>query len=179
MRLLRERASRARVQWRYVQAGDVDKDGAVAIRVLHPPLPGWERQRVRNDDSIVLDLRLGDVSIVLPADIGGEGERAVVSAFEPARITILKVPHHGSATSSTEAFVRALHPAVAIISCGRENRFGHPAPLVVARYRDAGIPVFRTDRDGAVFVETDGTTAWIRGWTGKSLDLTADTTKRP
>ena len=74
----------------------------VEIRVLHPPPPDWERQRVRNDDSVVLELRLGDVSIVLPGDIGSEGEQRVTPRLEPGAITILKAPHHGSATSSTD-----------------------------------------------------------------------------
>ena len=58
---------------------------AVTISVLHPPLPDWERQRVRNEDSVVLDVRIGDVSIVLPGDIGAEGERAIVPLLVPAR----------------------------------------------------------------------------------------------
>ena len=55
------------------------------IRVLHPPLPDWERQRVRNEDSVVLELRMGAVSIVLPGDIGAEGERAIVPSLSLGR----------------------------------------------------------------------------------------------
>ena len=161
-----------RTTWRTVQAGDVERDGAVEIRVLHPPPPDWERQRVRNDDSVVLEIRLGGVSIVLPGDIGAEGERAVMSRLAPARVVILKVPHHGSLTSSTPELLAALRPRAAVISAGRDNRFGHPAPAVLARYRAAEVPVFRTDRDGAVFVDTDGRSVWIRGWTGRALTLT-------
>jgi competence protein ComEC len=172
MRALAQAAAAAGSSWRSVQAGDTERDGPVEIRVLHPPLPDWERQRVRNDDSVVVEVRIGDVSIVLPGDIGAEGERAVVRRFASAPIVILKVPHHGSLTSSTPAFLASLGPRAAIVSAGRGNRFGHPAPLVVARYRAAGVPLFRTDRDGAVFVDTDGKTVWIRGWTGRELTLT-------
>ena len=85
---------------------DREISGGVEIRVLHPPPPDWERQRVRNEDSIVLDLRLGDVSIVLPGDIGREAEQSAHAAdSRPQPITIVKAPHHGSATSST----RGLH----------------------------------------------------------------------
>ena len=58
--------------------------GPVSLRVLHPPLPDWERQRVRNDDSVVLEVRFGNVSVILPGDIGKEGERALLDHVEPA-----------------------------------------------------------------------------------------------
>jgi competence protein ComEC len=68
----------------------------------------------------------------------------------------VKVPHHGSATSSSDAFVHALSPTMAVISVGRNNTYGHPAKSVVDRYRAAGTAIFRTDRDGAITVVTDG-----------------------
>jgi competence protein ComEC len=167
LRALAERARRA--VWRNVQAGDVERWGPVEIRVLHPPVPDWERQRVRNEDSIVLEVRLGLVSVVLPGDIGPEAERLVVPRLERGRIVILKAPHHGSAGSSTPAFVDALDPAAVIFSAGRNNRFGHPHPAIVARYEAAGAEIFRTDRDGAVFVETDGATVEVWGWAGRRV----------
>ena len=69
---------------------------------------------------------------------------------------ILKVPHHGSLTSSTWEFVRAARPNVAVVSAGRSNHFGHPVPEVLERYRSVGAEVFRTDADGAVMVDSDG-----------------------
>jgi len=147
-----------------VQAGDLTRIGPLTIRVLHPPLPDWERQRVRNEDSVVLDVRVGDVSIVVPGDIGVEGERAILPLLAPARTVILKAPHHGSATSSTPPLLDALHPAAVIFSAGRNNRFGHPAPAVVARYRDRGVPMFSTAESGAIVIDTDGHEVSIRGW---------------
>jgi competence protein ComEC len=144
------------LSWRTVQTGDIERFGDVDIRVLHPPRPEWERQRVRNEDSVVLEVRLGRVSIVLPGDIGADGERAILPFFEPDRLVILKAPHHGSATSSTPGLLEALRPAAVIFSCGRDNRFGHPHPAVVARYRAIGAKVFSTAEDGAVIVDTDG-----------------------
>ena len=155
------------VSWRRVQAGDVERFGDVELRVLHPPPPDWERQRVRNEDSVVLELRLGDVSVVLPGDIGREGERAILPRLEPGRIVVLKAPHHGSATSSTSELLDVLRPAAVIFSCGRNNRFGHPHPAVVERYRAIGSAIFSTAEDGAVFVETDGSEVELRGWTGR------------
>ncbi len=171
LRALAAAASASSASWRTVQAGDREVVAGVEIRVLHPPPPDWERQRVRNDDSVVLDLRLGDVSIVLPGDIGREGEQRVTPRLEPGAVTILKAPHHGSATSSTVPFITAAHPAAVIFSAGRGNRFGHPAPIVTERYRAAGALIFRTDQDGAVVVDTDGKRVAITTWSGRRLVL--------
>jgi competence protein ComEC len=169
LRELAVAAAAASASWRTVQAGDRERNGPVEIRVLHPPPPDWERQRVRNDDSIVLELRMGDVSIILPGDIGAEGEHAVRLA--PGPLTIVKAPHHGSATSSTVPFVRAAHPSAVVFSAGRGNHFGHPAPVVVERYRDAGALMFRTDVDGAVVLDTDGRTVEMSTWSGRHVTL--------
>jgi competence protein ComEC len=71
------------------------------------------------------------------------------------RATILKVPHHGSHTSSSADFIKAVHPGVAVISLGYLNHFHFPAPEVIQRYRDEGIEVLRTDDDGAISVSAD------------------------
>jgi competence protein ComEC len=175
LQTLRRLAAASRVSWRTVQAGDREQFDAVEIRVWHPPLPEWERQRIRNEDSIVLEVRLGSVSILLTGDIGREGERAILSRIEPGRLTVLKAGHHGSATSSAPELLAALAPAAVIFSAGRDNRFGHPHPTVVERFEARGTAIFRTDRDGAVFVETDGTTVQMRGWTGKAAAFTHTT----
>lgn len=164
-------AAAAGMSWRTVQAGDRVRKGAVEIRVLHPPLPDWERQRVRNEDSVVLEIRMGDVSVVLPGDVGVEGERRMLPGLALGPIAIIKAPHHGSASSSTEAFVRAARPAAVVFSAGRGNRFGHPAPAVVDRYRRAGAQMFRTNEDGAVVLDTDGRTVQISTWSGRRVTL--------
>jgi competence protein ComEC len=156
---------------RFVVAGDRLQLGAVQINVLHPPVPAWERQRVRNEDSVVLEIRLGDVAVVLPGDIGKEGEQAVLPVLDPAPVVVLKAPHHGSATSSTGAFLSALKPRAVIFSAGRANRFGHPAPSVVARYRAMGVEMFSTAVNGAVIVDTDGQRVEIGGWAGRKVVL--------
>jgi competence protein ComEC len=178
---LRRLASAARLQgltWRNVQAGDVERDGDVEIRVLHPPLPEWERQRVRNDDSVVLELRMGDVAIVLPGDVGREGEQAALRHLRRAPLVVLKAAHHGSATSSTAELLDALAPSLVIFSAGRSNRFGHPAPSVVARHRARGATMFSTAEDGAVIVDTDGKSVHVRGWTGRQVRFEAGSRQR-
>ena len=156
LRLLHAAAVRAAVRWRERRAGDSAAIGGLRLRVLNPPPPEWQRQRVRNDDSIVLEARVGGVAIVLPGDIGQAVERDVAARFESAPFVIVKAPHHGSGGSSSIPFVTTLRPAVAVISAGARNPFGHPAPLVVARYRAAGARLFSTAEDGAIVIDTDG-----------------------
>jgi len=128
------------------------------VRAWHPLPPDWERRRVRNDDSVVLDLRYGGVSFVLPGDIGEEVERDLAGLIPPARHRVLKAAHHGSATSTSDVWLDALRPDVVVISCGRDNRYGHPATVVIERLARRGIEIRRTDEDGQVVLETDGRT---------------------
>ena len=164
LRALAARAAEQRMLWRNVRAGDRDRAGEVEVRVLHPTEPDWERQRVRNDDSIVLELRYRDVSILLPGDIGREVERALIPTLDLGRTVVLKAAHHGSATSSSDEFLDATKPKAVIFSAGRNNRFGHPAKVVVDRMGARGIEMFSTAEDGAVFVETDGREVRVWGW---------------
>jgi competence protein ComEC len=169
---LRAETDATAIGWRIVQTGDAIAIDGAEVMVRHPPPPDWERQKVRNDDSIVLDVRFGEVSLLLTGDISREVEPEVASHLEPAAIRILKVAHHGSGSSSTTAFLRLAHPTIAIASAGRGNPFGHPVPATLARLRAAGAEIFRTDHDGAVFVDTDGHDVHVRTWTGRTYELT-------
>ncbi len=164
---LRQAAEAAGARWGQVAAGDRFELGGVSFDVLHPPAPDWERRRVRNDDSVVLDVRFGDVAVLLPGDIGEEVEGGVAEALAPARFRVVKVPHHGSAGSSSRRLVAAARACVAVVSAGRANPFGHPAPVVTARYRDAGALVLETGRDGAIVLETDGRRVELRTASGR------------
>ena len=175
LKLLRQRADEQRIVWRTVRPGDIERAGPVEIRVLHPPAPDWERQRVRNDDSVVLEVRYRDVSILLPGDIGREVEKALIPDLQLAPLVILKAAHHGSATSSSEEFLEATRPAAVIFSAGKNNRFGHPARQVVERFTRRGVEMFNTAHDGAVFIETDGKQIEVRGWLGKMTRFAAPT----
>ena len=122
----------------------------------HPPPADWERQKVRNDDSLVLELRWRDVSMLLTGDIGKAVERQLGAALRRRGCASSRSPHHGSLTSSSGEFVERCAPQIAVVSAGRSNHFGHPVPEVLERYRSAGAEMFRTDADGAVTVDTDG-----------------------
>jgi competence protein ComEC len=166
---LRMEARAVHAKWANLTIGDHVAVDGVDVIVRHPGLPDWERQRVRNDDSIVLELRWHDVSVLLTGDIGKAVERTLASSIPPAPIRIVKIPHHGSLTSSTPEFVRALAPRIAIASAGRANHFGHPVPEVLERYRSVGAEVFRTDQDGAVTVESNGYSVSVTTFTGRTF----------
>jgi len=138
------------------RGGEELRFGDARVIVLHPPPPDWERQRVRNDDSVVLEIVYRDVALLLTGDIGEDVERATVPRLVPARIRILKVAHHGSRTSTSHELLEAWRPQIALISCGRGNPFGHPAPDVIARLEAIGARIYRTDFDGEITVDTDG-----------------------
>ena len=89
---------------------------------------------MRNDDSLVIELRYGQVSMLLTGDIGREVEQALLPTLDLLPIVVLKSPHHGSGTSSSEEFIQKLKPRVVVISCGRANPYGHPVPQVLKRY---------------------------------------------
>jgi len=109
----------------------------------------------------VLRVEYGLASFLLASDIEAAREQALVASGAPIAATVLKVAHHGSRTSSTPAFLGAVGPAVAVISVGPRNPYGHPDPGVLERLATAGARVYRTDRDGAVIFETDGRTLTV------------------
>ncbi|MSO61049.1 MAG: DNA internalization-related competence protein ComEC/Rec2 [Acidobacteria bacterium] len=164
-------AARHRATWRWLQKGDRLELGGVELRVHHPPLPDWERQKVRNDDSLVIELRFGQVSMLLTGDIGREVEQALIPTLDLLPIVVLKSPHHGSGTSSSQEFLDAMKPDVVVIGVGRGNSHGHPVPYVLDRYRAAGAQVLRTDQEGQIELSTDGNAVDARTFTGRTLRM--------
>lgn len=134
----------------------------VRVSVLWPdssdPAPA------RNDDSVVLRLEDGKESFMLTGDIERPVERGILTNGDALAADFLKVPHHGAKTSSTQPFLDAVHPSIAAISVGDANPFGHPSPEVVQRILSEGTRLFRTDRDGAVSVSTDGQSLNVRAF---------------
>jgi competence protein ComEC len=168
---LRVAAQAAGARWANVYRGDRVAIDGVEVVARHPAPAEWERQKVRNDDSLVLELRWRDVSVLLTGDIGKAVERDIASATPPARLRVVKIPHHGSLTSSSAPFVAALHPQIVVASAGRGNHFGHPATDVLERYRSIGAEIFRTDQDGAVMIDTDGRSIGVRTFMGRRFSL--------
>jgi competence protein ComEC len=115
-----------------------------------------------NDNSLVIRLKDNAVRFLLPGDIEKKVEADLVREHSAIDADFLKVPHHGSKTSSIEEFVTAVNPRVAVVSVGENNQFGHPVEDVVERYARAGVRFLRTDRDGEVTALTDGQTLEVR-----------------
>ncbi len=110
--------------------------GGVRLEFLNPAAGEIES---RNNGSMVLKLTFGGTSVLFTGDLEAKGERSLIARGTDLRATILKAPHHGSASSSTDEFVEAVHPVVVVISDGYRNRFGFPASEVVDRYRTIGV----------------------------------------
>jgi competence protein ComEC len=121
----------------------------VQFEVLHPSAPDYERKLKPNALSCVMRVSAANTSAMLVGDIEAVQEQSLVQSSQPLQADWLLVPHHGSATSSTQVFLEAVQPSVAIVQAGYRNRFGHPRPDVLRRYSDLGVQVEQTPRCGA------------------------------
>lgn len=136
--------------------------GGVRIEVL-APCPDSTPDRGPNDNSIVVRMTYGATSFLFVGDAEGEEERDLLAlGADRLRADVLKVGHHGSHTSSSPAFIKAVSPRVAVISVGVRNRFGHPHPATLKTLASARVQVYRTDEDGEVTASTDGVGLEVR-----------------
>ncbi|NTV48257.1 MAG: DNA internalization-related competence protein ComEC/Rec2 [Geobacteraceae bacterium] len=146
---------------RTITAGDVlALPGPVTITVLSPA--GYDKiqadgdESSTNEQSLVFRLSYGTFSMIFCADAGFEAELRMLAGRYDLKSTVLKVGHHGSRYSTSEAFLEKVKPALALISVGAGNRFGLPSARTVDLLRSKKIPVYRTDRDGTIELVTDG-----------------------
>jgi len=136
----------------------IDLGGGAMLTLLGPPDPPITRSRSDvNANSVVARLDYGSVGVLFAGDAEPQTERWLLGSDARLPAQILKVPHHGGRYSSTAPFLSAVAPRIAVISVGEPNGYGHPTPEALARLTRAHARVFRTDRDGTVTVETDGT----------------------
>jgi len=142
--------------------------GAV-IEILSPPV-GYVNPKPGNNDSLALRIVYGSHAFLLTGDMERPMESRLLLDARTIHADVLKVGHHGSKTSSTQPFLDAVGPSVAIVSDGFENSFGHPHPDVMKRLAERHTAVLRTDLDGLVTVRTDGRRLWVdtMRWRGES-----------
>jgi len=146
-------------------AGQFWQWDGVGFEVLHPSRESYSDERIKdNDRGCVLKITSRYGSVLLPADVEQRSEQEML-ARTPDKLAadLLIAPHHGSRTSSGEDFIVRAHPAKVVFTVGYRNRFGHPKPDVVERYRDAGAVLYRSDRDGALLFRfgSDGMKATV------------------
>lgn len=148
-------ASKASVPIKQIGRGDRFEVGGVLIETLWP-IKGRELSGSDNNSSIVMRVLFKDRSFLFTGDIEQEAENALTSGTTQLAADVIKVPHHGSRTSSSEAFIRLSKPEWAIVPVGRRSRFGHPHTEVIERWKLAGTHVIRTGDKGTVSFVTDG-----------------------
>jgi competence protein ComEC len=170
-----ERAARLHVPVRELRASPAFDYGGARIEILSPPAD-YAAAQPGNNDSLAMRITYGARSILLTGDMESPREARLLADERAIRADVLKVGHHGSKTSTTQDFLDAVHPSVAVISAGFENSFGHPHRDVIGRLADRHSEVLRTDLEGLITVRSDGrritvdTMAWQGGsawWRGE------------
>lgn len=141
-----------------LSAGDRFEIEGVTVEVLWPQRVPEASAASGNNDSVVLRLIYGSVSVLLAGDIERATEDALIRSGVDLNADVLKVPHHGSKTSSIDNFIDRVRPRYAVISAGERNRFGHPHAVVVNRYSTRGVRLLQTGRAGMITLQTNGTT---------------------
>jgi len=150
--------------WRPARRGEHFTLDGVRFEILHPDTTWSWWGLDLNESSLVVRVEWGAFSALLTGDAGFPAESLLAGRL--GRVDLLKVGHHGSRGSTGERFLRETAPRVAVISAGRNNLHGHPAPDALARLGAAGARIFRTDRDGSVRVSVTPSAMTIRGATG-------------
>lgn len=151
-----EEWTQAHDQWRVVKAGDeIDLGAGARLTVLWPEesVEG-ELLEETHDGNIVVLFEYGDTNVLLTGDFEAEEEMQILDDLD--HVDVLKVGHHGSYTSTSEALLEDISPDWAVISVGEGNDYGHPHDSVVRRLRTFGVPILRTDQDGDIRILTDG-----------------------
>ncbi len=164
-RRLRAIAEAHDIPYAFPYAGEIALTPTATLHLLHP-IDAASTDLLdadKNDDSLVIKLSYGEVDVLFTGDIGEAAETRLIASGQDLRSEILKVPHHGSRTSSSAAFLDAVQPRCAIFSLGKGNRYQFPHPEVVARYEGRGCRLWRTDASAAITLRTDGIRCWIEG----------------
>lgn len=152
---IRDLARARNISVRTIQAGDFWENNGAKFWCLNPA----DVTASGNAASMVLYMEYQDFSMLLTGDLEGGGEKSVAALLRSNAITgisVLKVAHHGSKNSTKEEFLRQCSPAVAVISCGEHNTYGHPHKETLERLNDMGTAVYRTDCSGAVQITVSG-----------------------
>jgi competence protein ComEC len=130
--------------------------GKTNVKILHPEKPEIPPISVHNNQSLVMMITFCKTSFLLTGDAEYQAEQNILSSYQDINCQVLKCPHHGSDSSSTESFIKAVSPEIVVISVGRNNLYGLPDRDVIRRYEKTGSEIYRTDLHGAVEIVSDG-----------------------
>lgn len=154
-------------------AGDtLDLGGGASFKVLFPTQALVKEGKAKgykhdpNNESVVGELVLGNFKMMFTGDAESPVEKEIVDAGGDLKCQVLKSGHHGSKTSSSEAWLKAVSPEVALISCGAGNDYGHPHDVTMKRYRKYKLAIYETDKNGMITVTTDGTSYQVKAEKG-------------
>lgn len=142
----------------FPQMGDTYQLGGATVEVVGPARFDYE---LENDRSLAFRISYGDLTCLICGDTEQTSEQDMVSSRENLSADVYVVNHHGSKTSSTDAFLDAVSPSYALISCGLDNSYGHPAQEVLERFQNRSISMYRTDLQGTVVLYSDGSSYWF------------------
>ena len=142
--------------------GDSRHIKGTVIDILHPNDSHIQSSPNYNELSMVLRLSYGQTSFLFTGDIEQAAEQNILENMSLIKSDILKSPHHGSLSSSSEEFLSAVKPSVIVIQVGENNTFNFPNPIILQRYLKQGATLYRTDTHGAIEISSDGQTYKIR-----------------
>lgn len=132
---------------------EIEKE--IKLEVLFPNSKNIINENKLNNNSLVFKLKYNNFSMLFTGDIEEIGEKEILKSNIDLTSNILKVAHHGSKSSSTESFIKAVNPKVAVIGVGKSNNFGHPAQEVLERFKELGTRIYRTDLAGEIKTKVD------------------------
>lgn len=152
----------------------------VELTIIHPPQTVEGNQlEDAHDGTVVIKVSYGAVSVLLTGDLATRHEEEILARDRVGvAATILKVAHHGSKYASSEEFLDAVHPAVAVLSAGADNKFGHPHQEVLNKLSKRNTPLYRTDLNGTVQFLTDGARLWVQPERGEKQEVDINGTAR-
>lgn len=164
---LEEAAEESGVPVAYISRGQRIKSGGLSLLCLHPGEGVSSGEP--NEYSIVLGLLYKGFSALLTGDVEGAGERQLTRILQEngefQKVTVLKAAHHGSRNSTGADFLEASRPGLAVISAGKNNKYGHPHGELIERLEEGGCVIYETAKDGAVTVRAEGSKVRVKGFT--------------
>jgi competence protein ComEC len=176
---LQEELARRHVPMRQLAAGERIKLGGATVQVLWPPARQPLPPRPSDDDSLVMKVSSGEASILLPGEIGQAVEEELAAAGIDLRCRVLKVAHHGAATSSSAVFLARVAPSVALVTAGNRGSANTLSSETLDRLRQIGAQIFRTDVDGATTVTLRGSDLVVRSYRNHSAARASATFSPP